>query len=127
MAEVMLLLIFCLLLALAAFVKGGRDKLQATEEQLRQEQANFKSEQTYAYVPRAYPRRQHGDLFELSEWLEKAESVLQAEHNTKPTHVRPGAWTKMYIRGMTPEEAAKHAAGEALNRLPISARILSRR
>ena len=63
----------------------------------------------------------------FSEWLERAESILQVEHNTKSNRVRPGAWTKMYIRDLTPEDAARQVAADALNRLPISARILARR
>jgi hypothetical protein len=62
----------------------------------------------------------------FSEWKERAEAVLQTEHSTRLTTVRPGAWTKMYIRGMTPEEAAAHAAAEALNKLPGGARIVGR-
>jgi hypothetical protein len=63
----------------------------------------------------------------FSEWLERAEAVLQVAHGTKPDRVRPGAWTKMYIRGMTPEEAAQQAAPEALNRLPVAERLLRQR
>ena len=62
----------------------------------------------------------------FSEWLERAESALLVEHGIRPIGIRPGAWTKMYIRGLTPEEAAKQVATEAFNKLPSSVRILRR-
>jgi len=47
-----------------------------------------------------------------SDWLEKVEAVLKAEDDVKPTRVHPAAvWTKMYVRNMTPEEAAQRVAG----------------
>jgi hypothetical protein len=62
----------------------------------------------------------------FTEWRERAEAALQVEHGTKATRVRPGVWTKMYIRGLTPEDAARQAAADAFNKLPVSARVLGR-
>jgi len=63
----------------------------------------------------------------FSEWPGTGEAVLLDEHGIRPIAFRPGAWTRMYIRGLTPAEAAKQAATEAFNKLPSSVRILRRR
>jgi len=60
----------------------------------------------------------------FSEWLERAQLALENQHNTRRNVIRPGAWTKLYVRGMSPDEAAQRAATEASNKLPASARVL---
>jgi hypothetical protein len=70
--------------------------------------------------------RKSATYLTFSDWLALAERALANEHTTRPNVVRPGAWTKMYVRGMTPEEAAQRAATEARNKLPPSARNLIR-
>src|SRR6266508_3201294 len=61
MAEIMLLLIFCLLIAMAAFLRGEQGKLDAAREQLRKEQEY--SRQAREFIGGI--ARQPG----LSEWL----------------------------------------------------------
>ena len=61
------------------------------------------------------------------DWFADATAILQDKHGIRATAVRQRTWTNWYIRGISPEEAAKHAAAEAWNGLtPNERRMLGR-
>jgi hypothetical protein len=68
--------------------------------------------------------RPHGKASTFLDWFAETAAILQDEHGIGSTAIRPGTWTSLYIRGMSPAEAAERVATEAINALPASERIL---
>jgi hypothetical protein len=48
--------------------------------------------------------------------------VLEREHSLRASSVRHRIWMQFYVRGLTPEEAARQAAIYATNALPMAER-----
>ena len=63
----------------------------------------------------------------FGEWLAEAHNILRTKHNAEPSAIRPWEWTRLYVRGLSPEEAAQHASVEASNALTPNERRLRRR
>jgi hypothetical protein len=39
------------------------------------------------------------------DWLAQAHSILRTEYKSRPSALRPKEWTRLYVRGVTAEEA----------------------
>jgi len=65
-------------------------------------------------------------LAAFGDWLAEAHSILRSQYNARPTALRPKQWTQLYVRGMSPEEAAHRASVEAWNALTPNERRLRR-
>jgi hypothetical protein len=59
-----------------------------------------------------------------SDWFAEASAILQSEHGFLPTAIRPRGWKNMFMRNMSPAEAAERAATKAFNALPPGERLL---
>ena len=58
-----------------------------------------------------------------SDWLAQAQALFQAQHHGRPYAIRPREWTRWYVRGLSPEEAAEEARTLAWNALPAAERL----
>jgi hypothetical protein len=57
------------------------------------------------------------------EWKDRAEVQLERGHGVKATTIPASVWTRLYIQGRSPKEAAEQAAVSAYNTRPAFQRM----
>jgi hypothetical protein len=53
-----------------------------------------------------------------AEWKDRAEAQLERGHGVKATTIPARVWTRLYIEGLSPKEAAEQAAVSAYHTRP---------
>jgi hypothetical protein len=59
----------------------------------------------------------------FAKWQARAAAALEAKHAIKAGTIPVRVWRHAYVRGLTPEEGAEHAARSAYNVRPASERL----
>jgi hypothetical protein len=62
----------------------------------------------------------------FAEWQAQAAAALESKHAIKAGTIPARVWTKLFLRGLSPEAAADDAATSAFNMRPASYRLKGR-
>lgn len=62
----------------------------------------------------------------FANWRAHADAVLADKHGIAPGTIPARVWTKLFVRGLTPDAAADDAAVSAYNVRPASDRLKGR-
>jgi outer membrane protein OmpA-like peptidoglycan-associated protein len=123
MAEIMLLLVFCLLIAMAAFLKHEQDRLDSVQKELEQEEVQNKQSQALADALRQNPavfeklsNANGGDAGAIDQfWRDLVESKaamaeLKKEGTSlKELHEKAASMTTLMAKGINLEKALQDA------------------
>ena|SRR5215831_11664517 len=64
---------------------------------------------------RGVSNNQTGTLPDYAPWMAQAGAELQRRHDIKAATIPPRVWTRLFIKGLSPEQAAEQAAVSAYN------------
>jgi hypothetical protein len=75
---------------------------------------------------RSRPGRPAPATTSYAEWKDRAEVQLERRHGVKATTIPTRVWTRLYIQGRSPKEAAEQAAVSNFNTRPAFERTRKR-